>query len=50
MGRARTFAPKVVMLRASRQVKSGPSELVDLASGSYFAAGFGCEVTALMTG
>jgi hypothetical protein len=38
------------MLRASRQVKLGQSELVDSASGSSFAAGFGSEVTALMTG
>jgi hypothetical protein len=27
----------------------GPSELVDSAIGSYFAAGFGCEVTAFTT-
>jgi len=34
------------MLRASRQVKLGPSELVNSAIGSYYPAGFGCEVTA----
>jgi len=50
MGRALVLTAKVVMLRASRQVKLGPSELVDSASGSSFAAGFGSEVTALMTG
>jgi hypothetical protein len=37
------------MLAGKPTVKFGPSELVDLASGSYFGAGFGCEVTALMT-
>src|SRR5260370_29250969 len=49
MGRKCAFTAKVVMLRASRQVKLGPSELVDSAIGSYFAAGFGCEVTAFTT-
>jgi hypothetical protein len=34
------------MLRASRQVKLGLSELVNSAIGSYCPAGFGCEVTA----
>jgi len=35
------------MLR--RKVKLGPSEFVDSATGSHFAAGFGCEVTAFTT-
>jgi hypothetical protein len=34
------------MLRASRQVKLGPSQVVISAIGSYYPAGIGCEVTA----
>jgi glyoxylase-like metal-dependent hydrolase (beta-lactamase superfamily II) len=34
------------MLRASRQVKLGPSQVVNSAIGSYYSAGIGCEVTA----
>jgi len=48
MGRERAFTAKVVMLRASRRVKLGPSEFLDPANGNCFAAEFGCEVTTRM--
>jgi glyoxylase-like metal-dependent hydrolase (beta-lactamase superfamily II) len=37
---------QIVVLRASRQVKLGPSQVVISAIGSYYPAGIGCEVTA----
>jgi hypothetical protein len=49
MGGEHAFAAEVVVLRAKPTGQVGTIRLLDSATGSHFAAGFSCEVTAFTT-